>query len=57
LASHVEPTWDRPEPDAYVTDLRDAIIVTHNKRDFDSARQYGVKIMSPAEVLALKVSL
>ncbi len=34
-----------------------ATIVPHNKRDFDSARQFGVKIMSPAEVLALKVSL
>jgi hypothetical protein len=29
----------------------DAIIVTHNKRDFDAALQFAVEIMSPAEVL------
>jgi putative PIN family toxin of toxin-antitoxin system len=33
----------------------DGIIVTHNRRDFDAALPFGVKIMSPAEVLeALK---
>lgn len=46
-----------PDPDdELVLDLaaqRDAIIVTYNKRDFGEAERLGIRVMAPAEFLAI----
>lgn len=31
----------------------DAMIVTHNKKDFDGARRFGVPVKTPAEILEI----
>jgi len=35
LTSHVEPTWDHPEPEAYVTDLRGDVLVRGEDQEDD----------------------
>ncbi len=35
LTSHVEPTWDHPEPEAYVTDLHGDILVRGDDQEDD----------------------